>query len=256
MKNLTFRTSCICGLGLSARIVLGAVPVYTLWRPERPISVPGATSTEITGINNNGTMVGTALIGTTSVGFVQDPAGTITTFTVPFAGATGTFPQGINDAGDIAGYYTVTTGTHGFTRIAAIFQSVDIFSGGQTLLYGLSNSGQTAATYTGGGVTHSAVYNATIGNWTSIHVPTGTQRSAATGVSVNTNLNLCADIIRTPMASPMATYITSKPQYSPPLTTLWPSIALNYLALMGMGMRWEFISTSTAPLSGLSGLPV
>ena len=134
MKNLTFRTSCICGLALSALIVLGAGPVYAQWRPKPPISVPGATSTQITGINNNGTMVGTALIGTTSVGFVKDPAGTITTFTVPFAGATGTFPQGINDAGDIAGYYTVATRTHGFTRIAAIFQSVDIFSGGQTLL--------------------------------------------------------------------------------------------------------------------------
>ncbi len=190
MTHLTFRRSCFFGLALSALLILGAGPVYAQWRPIPPIMVPGATNTQITGINNNGALVGTALIGSAWNGFVRDPNGTITTFTVPFAGATGTFPQGINDAGDIAGYYTVAAGAHGFTQIATIFRSIDVPGGEQTVLYGLSNSGQTAATYTGGGVTHSAVYNATIGSWTSINVPNVKNSSAATGVSVNTNLNL------------------------------------------------------------------
>lgn len=83
-------------------------------------SVPGASGTSPTGINNSMEVTGYYFDSpTTAHGFLRKPDGTIITFSVP--GAIWTSPQGINAAGDITGYYipgTEPEWAKGFLRYA------------------------------------------------------------------------------------------------------------------------------------------
>ena len=74
--------------------------------------VPGSSSVSVSGINDAGTVTGTAGAG----GYVRDAAGDITTFTVP--GLASTIATGINNAGTVVGYNTFGYGP-GFLRDAA-----------------------------------------------------------------------------------------------------------------------------------------
>ena len=78
------------------------------------IDVPGATSTDLSGINDTGQIVGyfTGANGK-QLGFLRTTTGALITIDVP--GALGTFARGINDAGQIVGHFSdASFKAHGF----------------------------------------------------------------------------------------------------------------------------------------------
>jgi uncharacterized membrane protein len=82
------------------------------------VTIPGATSVEAGGINDQGDLVGSSLtddpfspLGYVAEGFLWS-GGTLTPIAVP--GAFSTEPLGVNDAGQISGLYIDGTGIHGF----------------------------------------------------------------------------------------------------------------------------------------------
>src|SRR5262245_39322126 len=75
------------------------------------IDVPGASLTDVNGINNSGQVVGSFTSGGVSHGFLLS-AGVYTTLDVP--GATSTAAWDINDSGQVAGSYTADGTTHAF----------------------------------------------------------------------------------------------------------------------------------------------
>ena len=83
------------------------------------INVPGALSTQITGLASDGTTVGTTYLNGLHVSFVRGPNGKIRVFSVPKAGTTGllgTYATAINEQAKlIVGYYFDALGmSHGF----------------------------------------------------------------------------------------------------------------------------------------------
>lgn len=79
--------------------------------------VAGATGTQPSGVNSNGTVVGSYQDASfTYHGFARTPAGVVYTFSIP--GAIATFAVGINDSGVIAGSYQgASYESHGFLLI-------------------------------------------------------------------------------------------------------------------------------------------
>jgi hypothetical protein len=75
------------------------------------IDVPGATYTDVQGINPRGDMVGEYIAGGVTHGFLLRQ-GHFASIDVP--GASLTFARGINARGDIVGLYTSVGVTHGF----------------------------------------------------------------------------------------------------------------------------------------------
>jgi hypothetical protein len=81
------------------------------------VDVPGATTTEVSAVNNAGVLVG-SYEGKAGIahGFLKKN-GKFTSFDPP--GSTGTFPSGINDWGVTVGTYIDSSGnSHGFVRTA------------------------------------------------------------------------------------------------------------------------------------------
>ncbi len=78
--------------------------------------VPGNTGTDVSEINDAGTVAGTAWNGVVSVGYLRDAVGNLTTFEVP--GLASTIVTGMNNAGTVVGYNTFGYGP-GFLRDAA-----------------------------------------------------------------------------------------------------------------------------------------
>jgi hypothetical protein len=114
-----------------------------------PITVPGATSTVATGINDEGDVTGFATVNGT-VGFLRDGR-KLTEFQVP--GASSTQPFGMNNHDTVVGAYTDNAGTHGFvvnTQTSHLsFQApVDHPNGaGVTFLNGINDEGQIVGFY-------------------------------------------------------------------------------------------------------------
>jgi hypothetical protein len=85
-----------------------------------PVDVDGASSTSVTGVNDDGVAVGTYVESGVSHGFIRAADGEITTFDAPDAALTsgkGTIAQAISAKGAVAGYYSTSDGKrHGFVR--------------------------------------------------------------------------------------------------------------------------------------------
>ena len=118
-------------------------------------AVPGASgSTFAQGINHSMQVTGSYFDSPVSMrGFLREPDGTISTFTVP--GSTYTSAQAINDAGDITGYYIPGVpgyDAHGFLRYAdgrfVTFEPSGV-SYASTFPTSINNYDEVAGAYTG-----------------------------------------------------------------------------------------------------------
>jgi hypothetical protein len=118
------------------------------------IKISGSVSTQATGINNNGDIVGTeTAAGNTSSWLLHD--GHLTTYQFP--GGSNTQALGINGSDEIVGFYTDGGGVqHGFTLKAPLgpvshWQSIDDPNGvGSTTVNGVNNAGDLVGFYTDG----------------------------------------------------------------------------------------------------------
>jgi hypothetical protein len=130
------------------------------------IDVPGASLTDINGINNSGQVVGTYTAGGISHGFLLSN-GIYTTLDVP--GATATVAWDINDSGQIAGSYTAGGTTHGFLLSDGTYSTIDVPGATRTMPRGIGDSGTVVGEYTTDGTAHGFVLDA--GTVTPIDVP-------------------------------------------------------------------------------------
>jgi uncharacterized membrane protein len=105
--------------------------------------------TDVTGINDAGTVAGSFVDGQHSVAFVRTSDGTITTFLGP-NGATDAHAYAINNSGTIAGTFTDSTGTHGFLRaVDGTFTSFDAVKGAvYTEIRAMNDKGAIAGVFT------------------------------------------------------------------------------------------------------------
>lgn len=113
--------------------------------------VPGAVTTQPSGINAEGYVVGGYSTTSGGHGFIMAPDGNFTSFDDP--DGTGVFPMSINDNGDVAGYYyTGSINTIGFVRTAdGTFKTIDCpDSGTECKVMSINNAQQIAgSSYTG-----------------------------------------------------------------------------------------------------------
>jgi uncharacterized membrane protein len=133
------------------------------------IDVPGASLTDVNGINRSGQVVGTYTAGGTGHGFLLSE-GVYTTLDVP--GATATVAWDINDAGQIAGSYTAGATTHGFLLSGGTYTTIDAPGATRTMPRGIGESGAIVGEYTADGTSHGFVLDA--GTVTTIDVPGAT----------------------------------------------------------------------------------
>jgi hypothetical protein len=106
------------------------------------IDAPGATVTQVWGINNAEQIVGNIQDG--EPGFVYFN-GLFTPIAVP--GADTTIPRGINNAGDIVGYYSISGVVHGFLLSNASFTTIDFPGAVNTNTLGINNLGVIVGHY-------------------------------------------------------------------------------------------------------------
>jgi probable HAF family extracellular repeat protein len=147
-----------------AALLLFAPTLYSATWTE--IDFPGASSTSISGVNNNGDMVGTySNPGSSTIHGFADMAGVFTTVDPPgsvFADATG-----INDSGAIVGTYSTDNQSgHGFLLQGGTYTTIDFPGAKFTWCVGINNAGQIVGFYkdttfktvgfllTGGGTTY------------------------------------------------------------------------------------------------------
>src|SRR6266567_9389535 len=111
------------------------------------IDVPGATSSEVDGINAAGQMVGIYIdSGGKGHGFLLDK-GVFTNIDFPGA-ATFTEAIGINAQGQISGIYDVASGTqHGFLLDKGTFTTIDPPGSTFTQALGINDAGQIVGRY-------------------------------------------------------------------------------------------------------------
>src|SRR5262245_28587878 len=137
-----------------------------------PIDVPGATSTEVDGINAAGQLVGVYEdSGGTDHGFVLD-RGTFTTIDVP--GATFTEVIGINGRRQLSGLYGTASTQHGLLFADGVFTTIDPPGSTFTQATGINAAGQIVGRYLNGiGSYHGFVLDK--GSFTSFDVPSATE---------------------------------------------------------------------------------
>lgn len=105
-----------------------------------PLSVPTATSTEITGLNNLDTIVGNYSTGSNSTGF-RYSGGTFMDIAAP--GATQTQVTSVNDAGSVGGYFYDQTGAiHGFINQGDTYKILDVPGATSTYLTDINALGE------------------------------------------------------------------------------------------------------------------
>lgn len=106
--------------------------------------------TQITGINNQGQMVGNYRLGTTGVyGFLYDSQqNTFTTINNPKASAGNTSAMGINDQSELVGFY-YNSGAHGFSYNGTEFTTLNApqASPAGSFGYGINNLGHIVGVY-------------------------------------------------------------------------------------------------------------
>jgi hypothetical protein len=83
------------------------------------IAVPGAAETVAFGVNDNDTVVGTYIDGTSIHGFIWRIGGTLTTMVDDPNADTVSIIGSVNNEGDIVGYYEDSHGFHGFLAYPA-----------------------------------------------------------------------------------------------------------------------------------------
>jgi hypothetical protein len=107
------------------------------------IDCPGATSTEVKGINNNGQIIGKCYGNDGEEGFIRNPDNTYLTFLLPGQGA----PSGINDVGEIVGW---TSANNGFLRdTSGAFHFYNVPGHGYTAGADINNLGEIVGEYSG-----------------------------------------------------------------------------------------------------------
>lgn len=148
------------------------------------IDVPGASITEVNGINTAGDMVGFSgdnLIGPLS-GFLYSN-GTFTSFDYP--GQTVTVPGGINDSGLIVGYATQNadqrTSVVGFLYDGAAFTTLKDGSNSATYGFGINNAGVVVGE--AGSLFASKGFSLANGRYKTINFPGSYIYALANGVS-------------------------------------------------------------------------
>ncbi len=128
--------SVTCGLSQFGFLLSGGQ--YTT------ISVPGASFTQASGINNSGTVLGRYLNANFSaeIGFLWQN-GTFLNTNIQFPGTNTTIPVGIDDAGNVYGAFYDSTGvTHGFQySVAGVYTQIDVPSAVASYLAGASSNG-------------------------------------------------------------------------------------------------------------------
>lgn len=107
MRNLT------AGLLLFLALPLAHAQPYTFFT----FDVPGATSTTLSGINNNGDLVGSYVDASGTHAFLRT-GNTNTVIEVPGSNPGSTSLAAINNRGDITGTFKDANGSHGFIRSA------------------------------------------------------------------------------------------------------------------------------------------
>jgi uncharacterized membrane protein len=142
------------------------------------IDVPGATLTDINGINNSGQIVGSYTAAGLTHGFLLSDDDYIT-LDVP--GATSTAAWDINDAGEIAGSYIAGGATHAFVLSDGTFTTFDFPGSTRTMPRGISDSGAIVGEYTASGVLHGFLLAG--GEFTTIDVPGATFTSYASEIN-------------------------------------------------------------------------
>jgi Bacterial Ig-like domain (group 3) len=124
-----------------------------------PIDYPGASQTDVWGINNSGTLVGFYRDATGTHGF-SGSLGSLTPINVSFPTASSTEAFGINDAGTIVGRYLDGAAEHGFKDAGGIFTSIDFpvtlsfLTQNSTDAFGINNSSRIVGIYTDAIGTH------------------------------------------------------------------------------------------------------
>ena len=142
------------------------------------IDVPGATLTDINGINDAGALVGSYSVGGVTHGFLLNQ-GTYTTLDVP--GATSTAAWDINDVGQIAGSFLVGGTTHAFVLRDGIYSTFDFPGASRTMPRGISDSGAIVGEYTAGGILHGFLLADSV--YTTIDVPGASFTSYASEIN-------------------------------------------------------------------------
>jgi hypothetical protein len=138
----------------------------------------------LNGINDAGITVGTYSEGTSSLGFLRESSGAITSFVVP--GSISTFGQGINNAGVTVGdYETTLLGPYtGYVRNTdGTFSTFNVPNSDSTFANSINSLGQIAGTYSLSGIFHGFVLNPD-GSVTKIDVP-GATRTFVQGIANN-----------------------------------------------------------------------
>ena len=111
------------------------------------IDLPNIPTTEASGINNNGQIVG-AYIDAQGIqhGYLTQDSSSFTT--IDFPGAAATNCLGINSRGDITGFYNDSNGsTHGFTLISGAFATIDFPDSLSTFPIGINDKDQIVGEY-------------------------------------------------------------------------------------------------------------
>jgi uncharacterized membrane protein len=132
------------------------------------LSIPGAISSQISGINATGEIVG-AYFDTKGHGFLYDGK---TMTTLDAFGATFTEANGINKSGVIVGdYYDSSDIQHGFIYQQGKFTNIDYpGNGGETVAYGINSTGEVVGYYFLNDVMHGFLLNAS-GAYSSFDFP-------------------------------------------------------------------------------------
>jgi uncharacterized membrane protein len=146
------------------------------------IDVPGASQTEVNGINMFGTIAGTFVdsAGVTH-GFFQMAGGTFQTLDVP--GATFTVAFGINSSGTIVGWYGDNAGVdHGYMDINGGFTTIDPPGSTDTNAYGVDDANVIVGTFLGRQKFHGFKLTA-FGHFDTLDAPNGARFTAVIGIN-------------------------------------------------------------------------
>jgi probable HAF family extracellular repeat protein len=152
-----------------------------------PIDYPGASQTDVWGINNSGTLVGFYRDATGTHGF-SGSLGSLTPINVSFPTASSTEAFGINDAGTIVGRYLDGAAEHGFKDAGGIFTSIDFpvtlsfLTQNSTDAFGINNSGNIVGVYTDATGTRHGFLDQN-GNLTTVAVGTATSSTVNFGIN-------------------------------------------------------------------------
>ncbi|MBZ5622105.1 MAG: right-handed parallel beta-helix repeat-containing protein [Acidobacteriia bacterium] len=125
---------------LAFLLALAAAPLAAL-ENFRTIDYPGATSTQVNGINDAGDTVGFYVDAAQKTHGFLLKQGKFTS--LDFTGATATQGRAINNVGDIAGYYTYDDGLqHSFLYSGGKFTKIDVPGANYTGAIGLNDNGE------------------------------------------------------------------------------------------------------------------